>query len=142
VERTGQAMLGDAIPETWDRMVRLYRARDARSREPLFQDVQHVSVDPEMVKLATQLIERQTGQYDPADLEDRYETRLRAMIDAKVQGKGLISPTEPVHSESNVIDLMAALRKSLGGAGETGQRSRRKEAGGQGDRKAGKGIHA
>ncbi len=42
VERTGQAMLGDAIPETWDRMVRLYRARDA----PLFQDVQHVSVDP------------------------------------------------------------------------------------------------
>ena len=26
VERTGQAMLGDAIPETWDRMVRLYKA--------------------------------------------------------------------------------------------------------------------
>ena len=30
--------------------------------------------DPEMVQLAVQLIDRQTGRYDPADLEDRYAT--------------------------------------------------------------------
>jgi hypothetical protein len=51
-----------------------------------------------MVALAKQLIDRQTTTYDPSDLEDRYETRLRAMIDA---------------AESNVIDLMVALKKSL-----------------------------
>ena len=50
---------------------------------------QNLKVEPEMVDLATQLIKRQTGKYDPADLEDRYENRLRAMIDAKVAGMPL-----------------------------------------------------
>ena len=71
-------------------------------------------VDPEMLKLATQLVDRQTGKYYPADLEDRYETRLRALIDAKVQGDGRMIDSKPAVAESNVIDLMRALRKSLG----------------------------
>ena len=67
-----------------------------------------------MVQLAKQLIDRQTTDYDPSDLEDRYETRLRAMIDAKLKGEG-IDLSEPVEPDrSNVIDLMAALKKSLG----------------------------
>jgi DNA end-binding protein Ku len=37
-----------------------------------------------MVELATQLITRQAGRYDPADIEDRYEARLRAVIEAKL----------------------------------------------------------
>jgi DNA end-binding protein Ku len=67
-----------------------------------------------MVALAKQLIQRQTAQYDPADLEDRYETRLRAMIDAKLKGEGIdvSEPAEP--DRTNVVDLMAALKKSLG----------------------------
>jgi DNA end-binding protein Ku len=71
-----------------------------------------------MVQLARQLIDRQTSKYDPSDLEDRYETRLRAMIDAKLKGEGidLTEPAEP--DRSNVIDLMAALKKSLGDAAE------------------------
>ena len=40
-----------------------------------------------MVKLATQLVDRQTAVYEPADIEDRYETRLRAMLDAKLKGE-------------------------------------------------------
>jgi DNA end-binding protein Ku len=67
-----------------------------------------------MVQLATQLVQRQSGKYDAADLEDRYETRLRAMIDAKLKGEGveLSEPAEP--DRTNVVDLMAALKKSLG----------------------------
>ena len=67
-----------------------------------------------MVALAKQLIDRQTTKYDPSDLEDRYETRLRDMIDAKLKGEGidLSEPAEP--ERTNVIDLMAALKKSLG----------------------------
>jgi DNA end-binding protein Ku len=63
---------------------------------------------------ATQLVQRQSGEYDVADLEDRYETRLRAMIDAKLKGEGveLIEPEEP--DRTNVVDLIAALKKSLG----------------------------
>ena len=71
-----------------------------------------------MVQLASQLVQRQSGKYDAADLEDRYETRLRSMIDAKLKGEGIDAsePEEPAHT--NVVDLMAALKKSLGQAGE------------------------
>jgi DNA end-binding protein Ku len=65
--------------------------------------------------LPPNLVERQVGKYEAADLEDRYETRLRAMIDAKLKGEGIDLEAEaPVTSTSNVIDLMAALKKSLG----------------------------
>lgn len=92
----------------------LNEAQDLNSSAGLFDAVASIHVDPEMLKLATQLVDRQTGKYDPADLEDRYETRLRALIDAKVQGDGRMVDSTPAVAESNVIDLMAALRKSLG----------------------------
>jgi DNA end-binding protein Ku len=92
----------------------LYEERDLNSSQELFDDLAGIKTDPEMVQLATQLVQRQSGKYDAADLEDRYETRLRAMIDAKLKGEGveLIEPEEP--DRTNVVDLMAALKKSLG----------------------------
>ena len=67
------------------------------SAERSSSDVAEVETDPEMVQLAKQLIDRQTTKYDPSDLEDRYETRLRAMIDAKLKGEGIdvSEPAEP-----------------------------------------------
>jgi DNA end-binding protein Ku len=96
----------------------LYEDRDLNSSEELFAGVSGIKIDPEMVQLATQLVQRQSGKYDSADLEDRYETRLRAMIEAKLKGEGveLIEPAEP--NRTNVVDLMAALKKSLGQAAE------------------------
>src|ERR1700731_2473365 len=64
----------------------LYEERDLNKADRYFDEAAHLKVDPEMVDLAVQLINRQTAKYDPADLEDRYETRLRAMIDAKLAG--------------------------------------------------------
>ncbi len=89
--------------------------RDLNSSKELFEDLAAIKIDPEMVQLATQLIQRQVGRYDPADLEDRYETRLRAMIEAKLKGQGIDAEAEaPAAGTSNVVDLMAALKKSLG----------------------------
>jgi DNA end-binding protein Ku len=88
--------------------------RDLNSAKPLLEDAQAVKTDPEMAKLAVQLIDRQTSQYDPSDTEDRYETRLRAMIEAKLKGERVTVDEEPAQVGSNVIDLMAALKKSLG----------------------------
>jgi DNA end-binding protein Ku len=90
----------------------LYEQRDLNDASGLFDDP--VPVDEEMVKLATQLVDRQTGAYDPADIEDRYETRLRAMLDAKLKGEGIDVDAVPEPAASNVIDLMAALKRSLG----------------------------
>jgi DNA end-binding protein Ku len=97
--------------------------RDLNSSKELFEDLAGIKTDPEMVQLATQLIQRQVGRYDPADFEDRYETRLRAMIDAKLKGQGVDAEAEaPAVGPSNVVDLMAALKKSLGqeAAGKAG----------------------
>jgi hypothetical protein len=70
--------------------------------------------DPEMVQLARQLIDRQTTKYDPSDLEDRYETRLRAMIDAKLQGEA-IDLSEPVEPDRrNVIDSLGGTENKPG----------------------------
>ena len=93
----------------------LYEDRDLNSPKELFDDLASVKTDPEMVQLATQLVHRQSGQYDSSDLEDRYESRLRAMIDLKLKGEGIdLDVQERVASTSNVIDLMAALKMSLG----------------------------
>lgn len=94
----------------------LNEQRDLNEIGSLFEGAAHATIDPEMVTLAVQLVDRQTGRYDPADLEDRYETRLRAMLDAKIKGEGAGVDAVPAVTESNVVDLMAALRKSLGQA--------------------------
>ena len=92
----------------------LYEDRDLNSGQEVFDGLDGIKVDPEMVQLATQLVQRQAGKYDASDLEDRYETRLRALIDAKLKGEGLEAAEEPQIATGNVVDLMAALKKSLG----------------------------
>jgi DNA end-binding protein Ku len=92
----------------------LHEPRDLYAYDKLFDRIPGAKPDAEMVKLARELIERQDGKFEPADIEDRYEARLRDVIDAKLKGEGL----EPEASEEprgdNVIDLMAALKRSLG----------------------------
>ena len=94
----------------------LYEERDLNKSQDLFEGVAGIKVDPEMVQLASQLVQRQSGKYDAADLEDRYETRLRAMIDAKLKGEGIDASEPEAPERTNVVDLMAALKQSLGQA--------------------------
>jgi hypothetical protein len=54
-----------------------------------------------------------TQGHGTCDIEDRYETRLRAMIDAKLKGEGIDVEAAPEPVATNVIDLMAALRRSI-----------------------------
>ncbi len=127
MEKTGRIALSRVVISQRERTVALRpmegglaahtlnEERDLNNAKPLFEDVDGIKTDPEMVKLAVQLIDRQTSVYDPADIEDRYEARLRAVIDAKLKGEGVAAEEEPeAVSSSNVIDLMAALKKSLG----------------------------
>ncbi|MBN8871352.1 MAG: Ku protein [Rhodospirillales bacterium] len=126
IERSGQAALSRVVIGRRERAVAilpmgkgmvchtLHEPRDLYSAEEVFGAVGDEAPDAEMVKLATQLIDRQEGKFEPADTEDRYETRLREVIDAKLRGEG-ISPDAPEEPDrSNVIDLMAALKASLG----------------------------
>ncbi len=92
----------------------LHEERDLNDYAGLFGHLPTAKPDPDMIQLATQLIDRQAGTYDPADVEDRYETRLRAVIEAKLKGEGIEPESEEEPDRGNVVDLMAALKKSLG----------------------------
>ena len=126
IEKTGRLALSRVVIGQRERTVAvrpmagglvahtLYEQRDINDAKIIFDDAGDMKTDPEMVKLATQLIDRQTGRYDPADIEDRYETRLRAMIEAKLEGEGMAAEATAEPDRGNVVDLMAALRRSLG----------------------------
>lgn len=84
-----------------------------------FRSIPDGAAQPELMELASALIDKRTAKFEPGKFHDRYEDALRALIDAK-RGK----KTVPVDDEaaapkaSNVIDLMAALKASIekGGA--------------------------
>ncbi|MBV9248614.1 MAG: Ku protein [Acetobacteraceae bacterium] len=92
----------------------LYEQRDINDANAIFGNAAEIKTDPAMVELAKQLIDRQTTQFEPADMEDRYETRLRTMIEAKLKGQGIEMGEAAEPDRSNVVDLMTALKKSLG----------------------------
>jgi DNA end-binding protein Ku len=100
----------------------LHEQRDLYAYDGLFERIPDGRPDAEMVKLARQLIGRQEGKFEPGDFEDRYEARLRDMIDAKLKGEGIEPEAAQEPRGDNVIDLMAALKRSLGE--EAGKRGR------------------
>lgn len=69
--------------------------------------------DPRMLDIAGKIIEQQAGDFDPSEFKDRYEEALRALIQQKAKGRA-IRPTFEAERNEKVVDLMEALRKSLG----------------------------
>ncbi len=92
----------------------LHEPRDLYAYDTLFDRIPRAKPDADMVRLARQLIERQAGKFAPTDIEDRYEARLREVIDAKLKGEGIEAEASEEPRGDNVIDLMAALKRSLG----------------------------
>lgn len=92
------------------------RAHDeVRDATDYFDDIPTVKADKDMVEIAARIITQKDADFDPADFKDRYDEALREMIKAKTKGgKGLVAAPEP--EDTNVIDLMAALKKSLQGS--------------------------
>ena len=85
-----------------------------------FQGIGKSKPDPDLLELATDLIEKKTGSFDASDYENRYIDALKELIARKLKAKGgKIEPEEEEErpSGSNVIDLMAALKSSLDGNG-------------------------
>ena len=105
----------------------LREPRDIVDPAEIFSAIPTAKPDREMLRLAGQLIARQAGTLEPADLEDRYETRLRAVIEARLQGEGA-APDAADPAPDNVIDLLAALRQSLS---EDKKPARKRRAGGK-----------
>ena len=106
----------------------LHEPRDLNESGPLFGSVAGDKPDAEMLQLAIQLIERQQGHFEPADTEDRYESRLRDVIAAKLKGEGIAPAPQAAPGRDNVIDLMGALKASLGGGKRPDAKSSRQHS--------------
>jgi DNA end-binding protein Ku len=89
-----------------------------------FEDIPGTRPDKQMVEIARKIIEQQAGAFEPQKFEDRYENALRELIRRKEKGEKLVT-AEPVEDD-NVIDLMAALKKSLKAKGGSAPAARRK----------------
>jgi DNA end-binding protein Ku len=91
---------------------------EVRGEEEYFDEIQDVKVTKDMLDLARHIVNQKAGRFEPDKFEDQYETALVDLINRKRAGKP-ITPKERPRGE-NVVDLMDALRKSIGGtAAET-----------------------
>jgi DNA end-binding protein Ku len=88
--------------------------REVRSTAAYFDEIPDIRADPEMLQLAEKLIEQKVTKFNPAQYEDRYETALMEMIKEKLKGHKPIIAAAP--ERGNVINLMDALKASLGQA--------------------------
>jgi DNA end-binding protein Ku len=95
--------------------------------EKVFRDVPKSKPDARMLDIAEKIIEQQEGPFAPDEFKDRYETALRQLIHRKERGEKIVAVEPP--EESNVIDLMEALKRSLKNKSGHGARlSRRRTA--------------
>lgn len=87
---------------------------EVRDPADYFDEIQDVQVTKDMLDLAKHIVNQKAGRFDPDKFEDHYETALVDLINQKRAGK-VIRPKERPKGE-NVVDLMDALRRSVGGA--------------------------
>lgn len=92
-------------------LTRLRSHDEVRDDSEFFDAIPDVKIDRQMIEIAKQIIAQQHGRFDPTEFRDRYEEAVRELIEAKAGGAKLVTRPEP--AESNVIDLMEALRRSL-----------------------------
>jgi DNA end-binding protein Ku len=87
---------------------------EVRSEAEYFDEIQDVKVTKDMLDLAKHIVNQKSGNFEPEKFEDHYETALIDLINQKRSGRPII-PKERPRGE-NVVDLMEALRQSVGGA--------------------------
>jgi DNA end-binding protein Ku len=91
-------------------------AQELRDPREYFRDVKRPVVDEDSLSLAKELIKRKTAKFDPGKFVDGYEVALKELVEAKVAHAPLPKDEAPAAGRGNVIDLMDALRRSIGGA--------------------------
>ena len=85
---------------------------EMRSEQEYFDEIQDVKVTKDMLDLAKRLVNQKARRFDPEKFEDHYETALIDLINQKRAGKPITPKERP--ASTNVVDLMEALRRSVG----------------------------
>ena len=114
-------------------METLRYADELNKASSYFRDIDDSEPDADLLELATSLIDKKTAKFDASEFHNRYIDALKALIEEKRKQKGgglIIQDDEqaPAGGKSNVIDLMAALKKSLGEGGPAPKKTPAKKA--------------
>ena len=114
-------------------METLRYADELNKASSYFRDIDDSEPDADLLELATSLIDKKTAKFDASEFHNRYIDALKALIEEKRKQKGgglIIQDDEqaPAGGKSNVIDLMAALKKSLGESGPAPKKTPAKKA--------------
>ena len=90
----------------------LYWPDEIRALGELDIPDEEIEVKPAEKKMASQLIQAMTGEFDPAQYRDEYREALMQVIESKVEGRETVSLPEPEEG-TKLVDLMAALQASV-----------------------------
>jgi DNA end-binding protein Ku len=91
-------------------------ADEVNKAQSYFREIGDAKPDEDLLDMATTLIDKKTGKFDASEFHNRYVDALKDLIAEKRKKKGELviqDPDKGPPKESNVIDLMAALKKSL-----------------------------
>jgi DNA end-binding protein Ku len=97
-------------------METLRYADEIKKPDQVFDELPSKKVDADLVELAEELIEKKAGDFQPEKFKDTYTVALRELIKAK-QEKRPPREIEEAPPASNVINLMDALKRSVGKSG-------------------------
>jgi DNA end-binding protein Ku len=89
----------------------LFFAEDIRARKEIDDAVDETEVNEPELEMARQLVASPVGAWVPDDFQNDYRQELRAMLEAKLEGKEIAVP-EPA-APAPVVDLMEALKESV-----------------------------
>ena len=89
---------------------------ELRSPVEYFKDIKKIAVNQESLDLAMELIKRKAALFKPSEFKDGYEAAVRQLVEAKVQNLPAPAEEASLPSRGQVVNLMDALRKSVGSA--------------------------
>ncbi|HWK40882.1 MAG TPA: Ku protein [Croceibacterium sp.] len=92
---------------------------EVRKAQDYFSDIPATKPDKSLLELAKTLIDQRSAPFDAGEFHDRYVDALKKLIAKKQKAKGKkiledVEEPETGGRGGNVIDLMAALKKSVG----------------------------
>ena len=111
----------------------LHYEDEIRQADPLFSKISDEEVQQDLLDVAITLIEKKTAKFDISRFKDNYTVAMRELIEQKTKSKAAKKVSTDDDDErpatgDNVIDLMAALKKSLEKASGSGGRSKARKS--------------
>jgi DNA end-binding protein Ku len=87
---------------------------ELRNQSDYFRDIKTTTIDKDSLELAETLIRKMSAKLDLSKFEDGYEVAVKALVEAKIHNLPAPIEEEPRKQPAKVINLMDALRKSIG----------------------------